>query len=52
MKKREIFMLSSLTFSVGVIIGFMLSPIKKGIIVTGRDNIQGCDNIPKGDKTI
>jgi hypothetical protein len=31
MKKREIFMLSSLTFSLGIVIGFLISPVKKGI---------------------
>lgn len=32
MKKRETFMLSALTFSAGIIIGFLLSPIKNGIV--------------------
>lgn len=41
MKKREIFMLSSLTFSVGIVLGFLLSPVKQGIIITGRDYING-----------
>jgi hypothetical protein len=34
MKKREIFMLSSLTFSLGIVIGFFISPVKKGITTT------------------
>lgn len=31
MKKREIFMLSSITFLLGVVSGFLLSPVKRGI---------------------
>ncbi|MBZ9689689.1 hypothetical protein G9F72_025765 [Clostridium estertheticum] len=31
MKKREIFMLSALTFSMGIVFGFLLSPVKQGI---------------------
>jgi hypothetical protein len=31
MKKREILLLSSLTFSMGVIVGFFISPVKEGI---------------------
>lgn len=31
MNKREIFTLSALTFSVGVALGFLLSPISNGI---------------------
>lgn len=31
MKKREILLLSALTFSVGTIFGFLLSPVKKGL---------------------
>jgi hypothetical protein len=35
MKKRETFMLSSTVFSLGIVLGFLLSPIKKGIHVYG-----------------
>lgn len=38
MKKREIFMLSSTVFSLGIVLGFLLSPIKKGINVNGGDS--------------
>lgn len=31
MKKREIFILSSLAFSLGMVIGFLISPVKQGI---------------------
>jgi hypothetical protein len=31
MKKREIIMLASLSFSMGVVLGFILSPVKQGI---------------------
>lgn len=31
MKKREIFTLSALTFSMGIICGFLISPVKNGI---------------------
>jgi hypothetical protein len=31
MKKREIFMLSTLSFSLGMILGFLISPIKEGV---------------------
>lgn len=31
MKKREIFMLSALTFSIGIVFGFLISPVKQGI---------------------
>lgn len=37
MKKREIFMLSSLAFSVGTIFGFLLSPMKEGIIILSNN---------------
>lgn len=35
MKKREIFMLSSAVFSLGIIVGFLFSPIKNGIVIIG-----------------
>lgn len=38
MRKREIFLLSSTVFSLGIVLGFMLSPIKKGITVYGGDS--------------
>lgn len=38
MKKREILLLSSTVFSLGIVFGFMLSPIKKGITVYGGDS--------------
>lgn len=38
MKKREIFMLSSLTFSLGIVLGFLLSPVRQGITIIGGDN--------------
>lgn len=31
MRKREIFTLTALAFSMGVILGFLVSPIKEGI---------------------
>lgn len=37
MRKREIFMLSSLAFSVGTIFGFLISPMKQGIIVISNN---------------
>ena len=40
MKKREIFMLSSTVFSLGIVLGFLLSPIKKGINIYGGDSIS------------
>ncbi len=30
MKKREIFMLSALAFTTGIVLGFLLSPVKQG----------------------
>jgi len=30
MKKREIFMLSALAFSMGIVFGFLISPAKNG----------------------
>ncbi len=36
MKKREIIMLSILTFLSGIVLGFVFSPVKQGII-----NING-----------
>ncbi|WNF23425.1 hypothetical protein [Mesobacillus jeotgali] len=30
MEKREIFTLSALAFSVGVVVGFLISPVKNG----------------------
>jgi len=38
MRKREIFMLSSTVFSLGIVLGFLLSPVKKGINIYGGDN--------------
>jgi hypothetical protein len=38
MKKREIFMLSSTVFSLGIVLGFLLSPIKRGINIYGGDS--------------
>jgi hypothetical protein len=38
MRKREIFMLSSTVFSLGIVLGFLLSPVKKGINIRGGDN--------------
>jgi len=38
MKKREIFMLSSAVFTLGIVAGFLISPIKKGIIIIGGDS--------------
>lgn len=31
MKKREIFMVTTLSFSLGVALGFLISPVKNGI---------------------
>jgi len=31
MNKREIFTLSALTFSLGVVLGFLISPAKNGV---------------------
>ncbi|GGA71868.1 hypothetical protein [Ornithinibacillus halotolerans] len=39
MEKREIVILSALTFTIGLILGFLASPMKKGVI-----NIQGNNN--------
>ena len=44
MKKREIFMLSSLAFSLGIVFGFLLSPVKQGITVNGGDNTNNSFN--------
>jgi hypothetical protein len=30
MKKREIFTISALTFSMGIVLGFLISPVKYG----------------------
>lgn len=30
MKKKEVFMLSALAFSVGIVFGFLISPVKNG----------------------
>ncbi len=30
MRKREVFMLSALTFSMGIVFGFLISPAKNG----------------------
>jgi len=38
MKKREILMLSSTVFCFGIVLGFLISPIKKGIIIIGGDS--------------
>lgn len=38
MKKSEIFMLTSTVFSLGIVIGFLLAPIKKGINIYGGDS--------------
>jgi len=49
MKKREIVMLSSTVFSLGLVLGFLISPIKKGIIVIGGDSTT--NNYSKEDLT-
>ncbi|SHJ90751.1 hypothetical protein SAMN05444401_0091 [Clostridium amylolyticum] len=46
MKKREIFMLSALAFSTGIILGFLLSPVKQGC---GNNNGNTINNY-YGDK--
>ena len=43
MKKREILMLSSITFSLGIVLGFLLSPVKEGIIIYGGDTTNNND---------
>jgi hypothetical protein len=48
-KKREILMLSSTVFSLGVILGFLLSPVKKGILIYGGDSTN--NNYPKNHST-
>lgn len=40
MKKREIFLLSSLTFSLGIILGFLLSPARNGFGNNAGNNIH------------
>lgn len=40
MKKREIFLLSSTVFSLGLVLGFVLAPIKNGINIYGGDGIS------------
>lgn len=40
MNKREIFLLSSTVFSLGLVLGFVLAPIKKGINVYGGGSIS------------
>lgn len=49
MKKREIFLLSSTVFSLGLVLGFVLAPIKKGINIYGGDSIS--NNYGKNDST-
>lgn len=49
MKKREIFLLSSTVFSLGLVLGFMLAPIKKGINVYGGGSIS--NNYSKNEPT-
>ncbi|WP_170311687.1 hypothetical protein [Vallitalea okinawensis] len=39
MKKREIFMLSTLTFFMGIVFGFLISPAKNGIGNNAGNNI-------------
>lgn len=39
MKKREIFLLSSTVFSLGIVLGFLISPIKQGMNFYGSDVI-------------
>ena len=40
MKKREIFMLSALTFSMGIVFGFLLSPVKQGFCNNSDNTIN------------
>jgi hypothetical protein len=49
MKKREIFMLSSITFSLGIVLGFLISPIKQGISIYGGDTTN--NNYAKKNST-
>lgn len=42
-------MLSSTVFSLGVILGFLLSPVKKGILIYGGDSTN--NNYPKNHST-
>jgi len=48
MKKREVFMLSTTVFSLGVVLGFLISPIKKGIVIIGGDSTS--NSYAKEDK--
>ncbi len=40
MKKREVVTLTALAFSVGMITGFLVAPIKKGIININGNNFR------------
>lgn len=40
MSKREIFTLSALTFSMGVVVGFLISPVKNGMGNNSGNNIK------------
>lgn len=40
MEKREIFTLSALAFSMGVVVGFLISPVKNGIGNNSGNNIK------------
>lgn len=40
MRKREIFTLSALAFSMGVVLGFLISPVKNGFGNNSGNNIK------------
>lgn len=40
MEKREIFTLSALAFSMGVVVGFLISPVKNGMGNNSGNNIK------------
>lgn len=42
MRKREVFMLSSLAFSMGIVLGFLISPVKNGIGNNAGNTITNC----------
>ncbi|WP_158651526.1 hypothetical protein [Mesobacillus jeotgali] len=40
MRKREVFMLSALSFSMGIVLGFLISPAKNGFGNNSGNNIK------------
>lgn len=52
MKKREVFLLSALAFSVGTVFGFLISPAKNGINNKTQNYYGKLDTSNKEDSAI